>query len=55
MAETAVAKEDYPVGFGIQAGLASGANTRFLIGRNEPGIQHYHCMVEKFVAESSDA
>jgi phenylpropionate dioxygenase-like ring-hydroxylating dioxygenase large terminal subunit len=55
MAEIAVAKEDYPVGFSIQAGLASGANTRFLIGRNEPGIQHYHRMVEKFVVESVSA
>lgn len=52
MAETAVAGEDYPVGLSIQAGLKSGANTAFLIGRNEPGIQHYHRMVEKFVAES---
>ncbi len=52
MAETAVAGEDYPVGLSIQAGLDSGANKSFLIGRNEPGIQHYHRMVEKFVAES---
>ncbi len=52
MAETAVAGEDYPVGFSIQAGLKSGANSAFLIGRNEPGIQHYHRMVEKYVAET---
>jgi phenylpropionate dioxygenase-like ring-hydroxylating dioxygenase large terminal subunit len=38
----AVGSEDYPVGLGIQAGLASGANEVFVIGRNEPGIQHYH-------------
>lgn len=49
MAETAVAGEDYPVGQSIQAGLDSGANQVFLIGRNEPAIQHYHRMVEKFV------
>jgi phenylpropionate dioxygenase-like ring-hydroxylating dioxygenase large terminal subunit len=42
MAWEAVGAEDYPIGFGIQDGLRSGANTRFLIGRNEPGIQHYH-------------
>ena len=42
MALEAVGEEDYPIGFGIQAGLASGANDHFLIGRNEPGIQHYH-------------
>ncbi len=38
----AVDHEDYPIGFGIQKGLNSGANRHFLIGRNEPGIQHYH-------------
>lgn len=42
LAWKAVAEEDYPIGFGIQAGLKSGANDHFLIGRNEPGIQHYH-------------
>ncbi len=45
LANFAVAKEDYPVGFGIQAALDSGANEYFIIGRNEPGIQHYHRMV----------
>ncbi len=47
MALEAVGEEDYPIGFGIQSGLASGANDYFLIGRNEPGIQHYHRTVEK--------
>lgn len=42
LAWEAVSEEDYPIGFGIQQGLRSGANDRFLIGRNEPGIQHYH-------------
>lgn len=46
MALEAVKDEDYPIGFGIQAGLRSGANTAFRIGRNEPGIQHYHRTVE---------
>ncbi|RYD47057.1 MAG: aromatic ring-hydroxylating dioxygenase subunit alpha, partial [Sphingomonadales bacterium] len=36
MALEAVGSEDYPIGFGIQSGLRSGANERFLIGRNEP-------------------
>lgn len=52
MARMAVADEDYPVGFSIQAGLSTDANRVFVIGRNEPGIQHYHRMVEKFLAES---
>jgi hypothetical protein len=47
MAFHAVEVEDYPIGFGIQAGLASGANENFLIGRNEPRLQHYHRTVEK--------
>lgn len=45
MAYHAVEEEDYPIGFGIQSGLASGANEHFLIGRNEPGLQHYHRQV----------
>jgi phenylpropionate dioxygenase-like ring-hydroxylating dioxygenase large terminal subunit len=49
MALEAVKEEDYPIGFGIQAGLSSGANKAFRIGRNEPGIQHYHRTVEKLV------
>jgi len=51
LAYDAVEVEDYPIGFGIQSGLASGANRRFLIGRNEPGLQHYH----RTVAELCDA
>jgi phenylpropionate dioxygenase-like ring-hydroxylating dioxygenase large terminal subunit len=50
MALEAVGSEDYPIGFGIQAGLASGANGAFLIGRNEPGLQHYHRTVAREVA-----
>lgn len=42
MAREAVGDEDYPIGFSIQRGLESGANDAFLIGRNEPGLQHYH-------------
>jgi nitrite reductase/ring-hydroxylating ferredoxin subunit len=53
MALEAVGVEDYPVGFSIQAGLDSGANDVFLIGRNEPGIQHYHRMVENFAHEKT--
>lgn len=47
MAYYAVEVEDYPIGFGIQAGLSSGANDHFTIGRNEPGLQHYHKTVEQ--------
>lgn len=45
MAKYAVAQEDYVIGGSIQDGIHSGANDVFLIGRNEPAIQHYHRMV----------
>ena len=34
--------EDFPVGRSIQLGLASGAQTHLVYGRNEPGMIHYH-------------
>ena len=38
----AVRDEDYAVVATIQAALPANANREFLIGRNEPGVQHYH-------------
>ena len=38
----AVRDEDYAIVATIQNGLHSGANDSFLIGRNEPAVQHYH-------------
>ena len=52
LANYAVKQEDYPIGFGIQQGLASGANDHFVIGRNEPGIQHYHHTVERVMKDN---
>ena len=54
MALEAVQDEDYPVGFGIQSGVKSGANSHFMFGRNECGLQHYHHWVQRFM-ESADA
>lgn len=48
MARYAVAEEDYSIGNSIQDCIGSGANDVFLIGRNEPGIQHYQKAVEKY-------
>jgi len=48
----AVQDEDYVVGSSIQAGLQSGANTHFVIGRNEPGLQHYHQWVARFMQDT---
>lgn len=51
MVLTAVRDEDYAVGYKIQEGLASGGNTAFLFGRNEPTLQHYHRWVERMSAD----
>jgi phenylpropionate dioxygenase-like ring-hydroxylating dioxygenase large terminal subunit len=37
-----VTGEDFPVARGIQRGLASGAQSHVVYGRNEPGMIHYH-------------
>ena len=47
----AVRDEDYDIGFKIQAGLASGGNTAFVFGRNEPTLQHYHSWVARLAAQ----
>lgn len=52
LALVAVRDEDYKVGEQIQAGLASGANSVFTFGRNEPAIQHYHRWIARCVAEA---
>ena len=39
---TAVRDEDYAIAATVQAGLRSGGNTAFTIGRNEPAVQHFH-------------
>ena len=48
----AVQDEDYVVVGSIQRALPAGANTHFIIGRNEPGVQHYHQWVEHFMQET---
>ena len=47
--EWVVNEEDYKTGLGIQAALASGANTEFTFGANEPGNQRFHQWVDKLV------
>lgn len=49
MVLTAVRDEDYPVGFGIQAAIHSGANKHFVYGRNEAAVQNYHRWVARFM------
>ena len=43
----AVRDEDYALVATVQGALRSGANESFLIGRNEPAVQHYHWEIEK--------
>ena len=53
MALQALCDEDYPIGFRIQAGIASGANSEFMFGRNEPAVQQYHRNIARCVAMSA--
>ncbi|MEJ2532327.1 MAG: aromatic ring-hydroxylating dioxygenase subunit alpha [Halioglobus sp.] len=50
----AVRDEDYVIGYSIQRALHAGANTHFVIGRNEPGVQHYHQWVARFMQHNSN-
>ena len=50
----AVRDEDYAVVATIQAALPAGANREFLIGRNEPGVQHYHKTVAHMMDGASE-
>jgi carnitine monooxygenase subunit len=50
--EWVVREEDYSTGLGIQSALASGANTEFVFGRNEPGNQMFHRWVDHLVTGS---
>jgi phenylpropionate dioxygenase-like ring-hydroxylating dioxygenase large terminal subunit len=50
--EWVVNEEDYKTGLGIQSGLASGANTEFVFGRNEPGNQTFHRWVDDLLANT---
>jgi len=43
----AVRDEDYALVTTVQQALSSGANDSFLIGRNEPAVQHYHRVIEQ--------
>ena len=45
----AVRDEDYALVATVQGALNSGANDSFLIGRNEPAVQHYHQMISEVV------
>jgi phenylpropionate dioxygenase-like ring-hydroxylating dioxygenase large terminal subunit len=48
-----VTGEDFPTGRTIQAGLASGAQTQTVFGRNEPGMIHYHRSIRRALGGAS--
>jgi phenylpropionate dioxygenase-like ring-hydroxylating dioxygenase large terminal subunit len=48
----AVRDEDYVIAGSIQRALGAGANTHFVIGRNEPGLQHFHRSVARFMQDA---
>ncbi|MFP6708737.1 MAG: SRPBCC family protein [Alphaproteobacteria bacterium] len=45
-----VDEEDFPVGEGIQSGLASPAQTALVFGRNEPALAHFQRSINEAVA-----
>lgn len=45
----AVRDEDYAIGATVQEALRSGGNASFTFGRNEPGVQHFHRMVDEIM------
>jgi hypothetical protein len=47
--------EDYLTGYGVQRGLASMAAQNFVFGRNEPGVQHFHKVLNDMVPETPTA
>ncbi|MEE4143389.1 MAG: aromatic ring-hydroxylating dioxygenase subunit alpha [Halieaceae bacterium] len=49
----AVRDEDYAIAGSIQQALGAGANTHFVIGRNEPGVQHFHRSIARFMQDTS--
>jgi nitrite reductase/ring-hydroxylating ferredoxin subunit len=51
--EHVVTNEDHATGFGIQGALASGANTEFVFGRNEPGNQRFHAWVDRLLGDET--
>lgn len=51
----AVEAEDYPIGLSIQSGIQSGANSHFMFGRNECGLQHYHHWIQKFMDAAQES
>ena len=48
----AVRDEDYVIAGSIQQALKAGANTHFVIGRNEPGVQHFHRSIARFMQDT---
>jgi len=48
MTVAAVRDEDYATGFGIQRGLATGANKEFTFGKNELGLHKFHSWVDYY-------
>lgn len=47
-----VQKEDYDLGLKVQEGLRSGAFEHITFGRNEPGNQHFHRTLERYLSEA---
>jgi nitrite reductase/ring-hydroxylating ferredoxin subunit len=48
-----VMDEDYLTGYGVQRGLAALSDKAFVFGRNEPGVQYFHKVLNDMVEETA--
>ena len=50
--QSVLADEDYAMGFDIQRGLKSGAQSAVTLGLNEPGVIYFHETMRDLLAEA---
>jgi nitrite reductase/ring-hydroxylating ferredoxin subunit len=48
-----VMDEDYATGYGVQRGLTAFEDEEYVFGRNEPGVQHFHRVVNEMTRGES--
>ena len=46
-----VEEEDFPLGEGVQKGFSADKKRNIIFGKNEPGLQHFHKNIDKFLSD----
>ena len=46
-----VEEEDFPLGEGVQKGFYADKKRNIIFGKNEPGLQHFHKNIDKFLSD----